>query len=65
MKWMLGKLAEGFKIKTKKIGLGPEEVRETRVLNRVTRATEQGWEYEADERRSWWYVEWGWKEPRG
>ena len=50
MEWFRSKMAERFEIKTKKVGLGPEEVKETRVLNRVIRVTEQGWEYEADQR---------------
>ena len=39
-----------FGIKTKKVGLGPDEVQEERVLNCVIRVTENGWEMEADQR---------------
>ena len=50
----------------KKIGLGPEEVRETRVLNRVIRRrSKDGNMRRIRDMGSWWYVEWGWKEPRG
>jgi hypothetical protein len=50
LEWLRIKMTERFEIKTKKVGLGPEELRETRILNRVVRVTEQGWEYEADQR---------------
>ena len=40
-----------FKIKTQMVGLGGgEEQSEARALNRVIRATEDGWEYEPDQR---------------
>ena len=50
MRWMEEMLAKRFEIKTKKIGRGKEESREAKVLNRVIRVTEEGWEYEADQR---------------
>ena len=50
LEWMRGKLSERFEIKTKKVGLGPQEVKEARVLNRVLRVSDRGWEYEADQR---------------
>ena len=34
------------------IGKGPGEVREESVLNRVVRRTDEGWEYEADQRHA-------------
>ena len=46
------KLEERFKIKTQIVGHGGREdvQSEARVLNRIVRATEDGWEYEADQR---------------
>jgi hypothetical protein len=49
-KWFKRKLEERFDIKTKLIGCGPQEVREDRILNRIIRVTEKGWELEADQR---------------
>ena len=34
------------------IGKGEDEVREARVLNRVIRVDEKGWEYEPDQRHA-------------
>ena len=45
-------LEKRFEIKTKVVGAAEEEVREARVLNRVLRITEQGWEYEPDQRHA-------------
>lgn len=50
--WFKGALEKRFEIKTKIIGTGPDESREERVLNRVVRITEEGWEYEADQRHA-------------
>ena len=45
------KLESRFEIKTQILGRGGgEEKIEGRVLNRIVRATEGGWEYEADQR---------------
>ena len=52
LKWMKEVLQKMFEIKTKLVGHGPEEENEVRVLNRVIRATPQGWEYEADQRHA-------------
>ena len=41
-----------FEIKTKVVGLGKEESREARVLNRIIRATSAGWQYEPDQRHA-------------
>ena len=43
-----------FEIKTKTVGLNAEdrEAKEERILNRIIRATESGWEYEADQRHA-------------
>jgi hypothetical protein len=46
------RLKERFEIKSKKIGLGKDEVKEARVLTRVVRVTPEGWEYEADQRHA-------------
>ena len=45
-------LEDRFEIKTQLIGTGTGEVREGRVLNRIIRVTEDGWEYEADQRHA-------------
>ena len=39
------------------IGTGVGEVREARVLNRILRITEPGWEYEPDQRHAEMIVE--------
>ena len=51
-KWFKEKLLERFGIKTKVIGMGPGEEREERVLNRILRVGEDGWEYEPDQRHA-------------
>ena len=43
-------LESRFEIKTQVIGSGEGEQKEGRVLNRIIRVTEDGWEYEADQR---------------
>ena len=48
--WLRKRLESRFEIKTKIVGHGGDEVREERILNRVIRATEKGWELEADQR---------------
>ena len=50
IKWLQGKLEDRFEVKTTVIGR--EEEREGRVLNRVIRYTDRGWEYEADQRHA-------------
>ena len=45
--WLKGQLGERFEIKTKLMGRKAGESREERILNRVIRVTEAGWEYEA------------------
>jgi hypothetical protein len=50
LKWFKEVLEARFEIKTEVVGLGSEEVREARILNRVIRVDENGWEYEADQR---------------
>jgi len=50
--WLKSRLSERFEIKTKLMGLKAGESREERILNRVIRVTEEGWEYEADQRHA-------------
>ena len=52
LKWLLQKLESRFEFKTSVIGTGVGEVREARVLNRILRTTELGWEYEPDQRHA-------------
>ena len=53
VKWFKEKLEGRFEIKTKTIGRGgQDEVTEAKVLNRVIRVTDEGWEYEADQRHA-------------
>ena len=49
-----GKLKKRFEIKTVTVGSDKErgEVQETRILNRIIRVTDDGWEYEADQRHA-------------
>jgi hypothetical protein len=51
-RWFREQLEGRFKIKTKVVGKGPGEVKEASVLNRTIRVTDQGWEYEADQRHA-------------
>ena len=41
-----------FEIKTKVVGDEPGESKEESVLNRIIRRTQEGWEYEADQRHA-------------
>ena len=53
MKRFRSALEARFKVKTQLVGVGgEEEVREARVLNRVLRVTDEGWEYEPDPRHT-------------
>ena len=45
-------MEDRFKIKTQTIGQGGETVKEARILNRIIRYTEDGWEYEPDQRHA-------------
>ena len=55
-----------FEIKTKILGSGPSEDKEGRVLNRIIRITEHGWEYEPDQRHADIIIEaMGLKDARG
>ena len=48
VKWLEDRLEERFEIKSKIMGLRDGESREERILNRVIRVIEGGWEYEVD-----------------
>ena len=54
LKWMKEKLKARFEIKTTTVGMNAEngEVKEARILNRIIRVTDKGWEYEADQRHA-------------
>ena len=41
-----------FKVKTQVVGSGAGEAPEGRILNRTVRCTQQGWEYEPDQRHA-------------
>ena len=50
--WLKAKLDKRFKMKTIVMGHSnkPDVLRESKILNRVVRATRDGWEYESDQR---------------
>ena len=50
--WLEGELASAYEIQTQKIGAGSGCEREGKVLNRVVRYTDQGWQLEADPRHA-------------
>ena len=50
--WLRDQLGKRFEIKTKIIGRDEGEVAEERILGRILRVTEKGWEYEADPRHA-------------
>ena len=52
LRWLEEKLNERFEIKSKMMGLRDGESREERILNRDIRVSENGWEYEADQRHA-------------
>ncbi len=51
-RWFREALEGRFDIKTKVVGRGSGEEREERILNRIIRATAEGWELEADQRHA-------------
>ena len=57
LQWFRKKLEGRFEIKTSVIGTGVGEVREARVLNRIWRIANSGWEYEPDQRHAEMIVE--------
>ena len=52
LQWFKARLQGRFEIKTKVIGSQAGQDREGRVLNRIVRVTDTGWEYEADPRHA-------------
>ena len=52
LRWLEDRLKDRFEIKSTMMGLKPGESREERILNRVIRVSESGWEYEADQRHA-------------
>ena len=52
LQWLEKRLKERFEIKSKTMGLKDGESREERILNRMIRVSEHGWEYEADQRHA-------------
>ena len=50
--WLKVQLERRFEIKTTIMGLGSNEVREARLLNRVISVGDKGWSYEADPRHA-------------
>lgn len=54
LRWLKKKLRARFEIKVPTVGADAAagEVKEARILNRIIRVTEDGWEYEADQRHA-------------
>ncbi len=52
IRWLRKKLEDRFELKTTIIGSGSDEATEGRILNRIVRCTDEGWEYEADQRHA-------------
>ena len=50
--WFEGELGKAYEIKTQRLGLTKGLMNEGKVLNRTIRATESGWEVEADPRHA-------------
>ena len=48
MEWLEKELTKAYEIKTQKVGMSVGYKTEGKVLNRVLRCTEDGWEMEAD-----------------
>jgi hypothetical protein len=50
--WLKDQLEKKFEMKTQLVGHSDREdvLREAKILNRVVRATQDGWEYECDQR---------------
>ena len=51
-RWFRKQLEQRFEAKSVILGVGPDKVAEDRILGRIIRATENGWEYEADPRHA-------------
>ena len=52
MKWMEQELAKAYEIQTQKLSMGKDCQHEGKVLNRIIRCTDVGWEIEADPRHA-------------
>ena len=52
MAWLEAKLSEAYEIQTQKLGLGVDCQLEGKVLNRILRCNDDGWEIEADPRHA-------------
>ena len=50
LRWLEAQMKGRFEIKTQILGHGQNLEKEGKILNRVLRVTEKGWEYEADQR---------------
>ena len=50
--WLEAELSKAYEIKTQRLGIGKGLMCEGKVLNRVLRATESGWEVEGDPRHA-------------
>ena len=48
--WLEAELSKAYEIQTQRIGFGKNDNSEGKVLNRILRCTEAGWELEADPR---------------
>lgn len=52
LQWFDDELRKRFEIKTWVVGMGEKDTKESKILNRVIRATPYGWELEADPRHA-------------
>jgi hypothetical protein len=52
LSWLESELGKAYEIKTQRLGIGKQLQDEGKVLNRIIRATGQGWEVEADPRHA-------------
>ena len=52
LSWLEEELKKAYEIKTQRVGIGKNLKTEGKVLNRIIRATDKGWEIEADPRHA-------------
>ena len=52
MKWLEDELAKAYEIQSQKLGMSKDFHQEGKVLNRIIRCTDSGWEVEADPRHA-------------
>ena len=50
--WFKTELQKIFEVKTQMMGNGSQEEKEGKILNRIVRVRENGWEYEANQRHA-------------